>query len=65
MLVQQDIGRVILNLFNNAFYSVTEKKKLAPESYEPTVILSTKKKPDSVEISIRDNGSGYSQKTAG
>jgi signal transduction histidine kinase/ligand-binding sensor domain-containing protein len=62
MLVQQDIGRVFLNLFNNAFYSVTEKKKLAPESYEPTVSLSTKKKPDAVEIRIRDNGVGIPKK---
>jgi signal transduction histidine kinase len=62
MLVQQDIGRVFLNLFNNAFYSVTEKKKLAPGSYEPSVSLSTKKKPDSVEIRIRDNGIGIPKK---
>ncbi len=62
MLVQQDIGRVFLNLFNNAFYSVTEKKKLAPETYEPTVTLSTKRQPDSVEIRIRDNGVGIPKK---
>jgi signal transduction histidine kinase len=62
MLVQQDIGRVFLNLFNNAFYSVTEKKKQAPDNYEPTVSLTTKKKPDSVEIRIRDNGVGIPKK---
>jgi signal transduction histidine kinase len=72
MLVQQDIGRVFLNLFNNAFYSVTEKKKktdLRMESedkskipYEPMVSISTKRKKNSVEIRIRDNGLGISKK---
>jgi signal transduction histidine kinase len=72
MLVQQDIGRVLLNLFNNAFYSVTEKKKqmekantsgdTIKESYEPTVSVSTIRKKDSVEIRIRDNGLGISKK---
>ena len=72
MLVQQDIGRVFLNLFNNAFYSVTEKKKqieranpsgdTIKELYEPMVSVSTKRKKDSVEIRIRDNGLGISKK---
>ncbi len=44
MLVQQDIGRVLLNIFNNAFYSVTEKKKQVSEGFEPTVTVTTKKK---------------------
>jgi signal transduction histidine kinase len=61
LLVQQDIGRVLLNLFNNAFYSVTEKKKLAPTDYEPAVTVSTKRKKDAVEIRIRDNGQGISK----
>lgn len=62
MLVQQDIGRVLLNLFNNAFYSVTEKKRLLPSGFEPTVTVSTKRKNDWIEIRIRDNGQGISQK---
>ena len=62
MLVQQDIGRVFLNLFNNAFYAVTEKKKRMPEGYEPTVTVTTKRKKDSVEIRIRDNGQGIPKK---
>src|SRR5439155_11803064 len=45
-IVPQDIGRVLLNLFNNAFYGVTEKKKQAGEEYEPTVSVSTKKIDD-------------------
>jgi signal transduction histidine kinase/ligand-binding sensor domain-containing protein len=62
MLVQQDIGRVLLNLFNNAFYSVTEKKKQIMQGYQPTVSVSTKRKKDSIEIRIRDNGQGIPKK---
>jgi signal transduction histidine kinase len=66
-IVPQDIGRVILNLINNAFYEVREKKKQAGEDYEPTVAVTTKKinnKPDSyrVEIRVKDNGNGIPQK---
>jgi len=70
MAVPQDMGRVLLNLFNNAFYSVFQKKinleqKKAtdqPIGYEPTVWLSTTSKKDAVEICIRDNGLGVPQK---
>jgi signal transduction histidine kinase len=62
MLVQQNIGRVLLNLFNNAFYSVTEKKKQMPERFEPTVAVTTKRRDKTIEIRIRDNGQGISQK---
>ena len=60
-MVPQDIGRVLLNLYNNAFYALTEKKKQHPENYEPTIILTTKKLNALVEIRIRDNGNGISQ----
>ena len=46
----QDIGRVILNLYNNAFYAVSEKKKQIGTNYEPVVSVSTKKIKDKVEI---------------
>ena len=58
----QDIGRVLLNLYGNAFYSVSQKKKLARAGYEPTVFVSTKKMNGNVIITIRDNGMGISQK---
>ena len=61
-VVPQDIGRVILNLITNAFYAVTEKKKLQPKDYDPTVTVSTKKVDDNVLISVKDNGSGIPQK---
>ncbi|MBV9988329.1 MAG: two-component sensor histidine kinase [Chitinophagaceae bacterium] len=57
-VVTQDIGRVILNLINNAFYAVHEKQKLQPKGYEPTVTVSTKKLPGKVEIAVSDNGNG-------
>ncbi|HET6541381.1 MAG TPA: HAMP domain-containing sensor histidine kinase, partial [Chryseolinea sp.] len=58
-IIPQDIGRVILNLLNNAFYAVTEKKKKLPhENYMPTVTLTTKRSNDKVQISIKDNANG-------
>jgi signal transduction histidine kinase len=58
----QDIGRVILNLINNAFYSVTEKRATAGEHYEPFVTISTKKLNGGVQIRVKDNGNGIPQK---
>ena len=46
-IIPQDIGRVLLNLINNAFYAVSERKKQNVEGYEPTVSVSTKKIGDS------------------
>jgi signal transduction histidine kinase len=67
-IVPQDIGRVILNLINNAFYAVSEKKKQVGDEFEPTVTIKTSKNPPSggrgaeVEVSVKDNGNGISQK---
>jgi signal transduction histidine kinase len=61
-IIPQDIGRVLLNLYNNAFYAVTEKMKQQPEGYEPTVSVSTKKVGGKVEIKVSDNGNGIPQK---
>ena len=66
-IVQQDIGRVLLNLINNAFYSVSEKQKQEIPGYEPTIIITTKKlgnRPDNsrVEIRVADNGNGIPQR---
>jgi signal transduction histidine kinase len=73
-IISQDIGRVLLNLFTNAFYSVTEKKKkfqqdptgfknlLGMSDYEPAVVVSTKKENDKVIIKVNDNGNGIPQK---
>jgi signal transduction histidine kinase/ligand-binding sensor domain-containing protein len=63
-VIPPDIGRVLLNLFNNAFYAVAEKRKQAGTDYEPTVLVSTKKLKDKIEISVKDNGTGIPQKVA-
>ncbi|MEO8711576.1 MAG: ATP-binding protein [Parafilimonas sp.] len=60
-IVPQDIGRVILNLINNSFYAVAEKKKTNIDNYEPTVSISTKKLTDKVQIIVKDNGNGIPQ----
>lgn len=60
-LIPQDIGRVILNLITNAFYAVNEKRKSAPESYQPFVKLSTRKTNGAVKVVVYDNGNGMSQ----
>jgi signal transduction histidine kinase len=61
-VIQQDMGRVLLNLFNNAFYAVTQKKKSDIQGYEPTVSVSTKKTGSFVEIRVKDNGNGIPKK---
>ncbi len=77
LVVPQDIGRVILNLINNAFYAVTEKRsafakvsssteatadKEIQSAYEPTVTVSTWRDNGMVAISVKDNGVGIPQK---
>ena len=57
-IVPQDIGRVLLNLFNNAFYSVAEKSRRLENSYIPKVTLTTRKTDHHIAISVRDNGYG-------
>jgi len=66
-ITPQDIGRVVLNLINNAFYAVDEKKKhtstgSAQNGYEPIVSISTKRNNGKVEIKVSDNGNGIPQK---
>ena len=64
-IIPQDIGRVLLNLYSNAFYAVSEKKKQQPDGYEPTVSISTIKVGDKVEIKVKDNGNGIPDKIKG
>jgi signal transduction histidine kinase len=67
-IIPQDIGRVLLNLINNAFYAVDERKKIIKKSlptgqadYQPTVFLSSKKSSDKVILTVKDNGNGIPQ----
>lgn len=57
-IVPQDIGRVLLNIYNNAFYAVYEKQKTAGKEFLPTVTVKTKKRYGKTEIRIADNGNG-------
>ena len=68
-IIPQDIGRVLLNLINNAFYAVNEKQKAESlkheaesKMYEPTVSVIIKKEGDKIIISVKDNGNGIPQK---
>jgi len=71
-IIPQDIGRVLLNLYNNAFYAVQQKQRELAEKglptferlatlYEPTVWVSTKKVNDKVVLTVKDNGPGIPQ----
>jgi signal transduction histidine kinase len=61
-VIPQDMGRVVLNLINNAFYAVNERKKLNEPGYEPTVSVSTFKDGNTIRIKVSDNGTGIPQK---
>jgi len=76
-VVPQDIGRVLLNLYNNAFYATADKLKAGPtgssgrahssqlkadsSQYVPTVTVVTKKLAGKILISVSDNGPGIPQ----
>jgi len=57
-LMPQDIGRVLLNLFNNAFYAVNQKSKTAGAGYKPEVSVSTSTENEQIVIKVKDNGIG-------
>ncbi|KAA9041153.1 histidine kinase [Ginsengibacter hankyongi] len=60
-IVPQDIGRVLLNLFNNAFYAVNKRQEAKGKEYEPSVSATTKKSGNSVLVTVSDNGNGIPQ----
>ncbi|WP_460985310.1 tetratricopeptide repeat-containing sensor histidine kinase [Spirosoma fluminis] len=57
-LVPQDMGRVLLNLFTNAFYAVQQRHKQGEPNYQPTVTVNTRRVGNSVELLVSDNGTG-------
>ncbi|MFD3001971.1 sensor histidine kinase [Pontibacter toksunensis] len=61
-VVPQEIGRVLLNLFNNAFYAVNEKKQKLKSAFEPVVKVVTRMENEHVIIKVTDNGSGIPKK---
>ena len=57
-LVPQEMGRLLQNLFNNAFYTVSDKSKRQLNGYHPTVTLRTLKLNGELIIQVEDNGHG-------
>jgi signal transduction histidine kinase len=61
-IIPQGMGRVLLNLFNNAFYALQQKKKQFNGNFEPLLQIETRKQAGKVEIVVRDNGTGIPEK---
>ena len=61
-VVAQEIERVLLNLFNNAFYALCQRQQAEGSTYQPVLSVRTKQMPNALIISIRDNGMGMSEK---
>ncbi len=57
-IIPQDMGRVLLNLFNNAFYAVNQKQKNVGADYKPVVSVATSSENGQVIIRVKDNGVG-------
>jgi ligand-binding sensor domain-containing protein/signal transduction histidine kinase len=62
VVIPQNIGRVLLNVYNNAFYSMSEKAKLNRKGYDPKISVTTKKLDGNIIITVRDNGTGIPEK---
>lgn len=59
--VPEDLTHAFMNLFENAFFSLAAKKKKSPRDFSPKLVVKTVNKPDSVIVSIWDNGGGLSE----
>ena len=59
-IVSQDVGRVLLNLFTNAFYATQQKQKTAGADYMSTITVTTLQDNENVIIRVKDNGTGIS-----
>ena len=57
-IVSADIGRVLLNIFNNAFYAMADKLKQQIENYTPKLTVSTLRLPSALQVRVEDNGTG-------
>ena len=58
MIIPQDLSRAILNIMNNAFYSLWKKSQNAPDDYNPEVTISVSKQENNCIITMTDNGEG-------
>jgi two-component system NtrC family sensor kinase len=59
--VGADLGRVLLNLFNNAFYAVQQRQLAGEAGYMPTLSVQTERVGQQVHIRVSDNGTGMSE----
>jgi signal transduction histidine kinase len=59
--VPVDLGRVLLNLFNNAFYAVKQREQLRQAGYAPCIKVETRRLNQQVQVRVRDNGIGMSE----
>ena len=57
-IAPQEVGRVLMNVFNNAFYAVQKRQQSAGPDYQPEVVVSTSQENNQIRVKIRDNGTG-------
>ena len=57
-VIPQDLGRVLLNLINNAFYAVNKMSQEDMDDYKPKIVVCTKQLNGIIEIKVKDNGPG-------
>ena len=60
MVIPQDLSRAVLNLVNNACYTVWKRSQNAPEDYKPQISVTTALVDGNIVITIADNGEGMS-----
>ena len=60
MVIPQDLSRAVLNLVNNACYTVWKRSQNAPDDYKPQISVKTAMSDGEISISISDNGEGMS-----
>lgn len=61
MVIPQDLSRAVLNLMNNACYTVWKRSQNAPDDYKPQISIKTSMADGEITISISDNGEGMSE----
>ncbi len=61
-IIPQELGRVLMNIYNNAFYAIAEKATSSTDDYEPTITITTKTTNGKTEIRVADNGNGIPAK---
>ena len=60
--VAQELGRVLLNLFNNAFYALCQRQQAEGPTYKPVLSVSTEQVTNALVLRVHDNGTGIPEK---